>query len=693
MQLSDYKKSINNSLNKVKLYLEKTTFPEYTVFSLYAILIGAAAGLAAVLFHLSIEFFNKIFFERTKEGLYFLGAAAVIILPAIGMFIQSLMIKAAPEISKKRGVLEIIKSVALKGGLIQFRTTLFHFFAPVICIGSGGTVGPEGPAAQLGGGVASKITTLLNFSDQRRRIFTAAGAGAAIAAIFNTPLGGVFFALEIILLNDFHTPTFSALILASVTASAISRIFLGNESVFIFSTPEIGSYSYFYLFILLGLLAGVISVLFLKYNDLTDSIFKKSIFRVFPRWLVMVIVGLIVGISGYFYSDIFGIGYLGINKILSNSSTWQIVLVLLVLKFTLVPLVLNSGGFGGTFAPALFIGACLGYLFSYFTTVITGIPTDPTTFILVGMGASLAGINSIPITAILMIFEMSREYTIMLPLMLGVIVSSTIVQIVNKGSVHQKLLEKQGFRMYGGKEMRILRSIYAEQVMQLNPIIIHQNATLKIVVSKLMESKHHRIYLVDDNNNLSGVISDNHIRVLITEFESLKESLIANDIADNQVASITRKQDLDFALKIVTKGDIEELPVIESEKDRKVVGVISRSDILSIYNKETLKSDLADGLTRELSTLNESRVSRIADGYAIIEKKPSTYFIGKTLAELKLRNNYGLEVLMIKKTKELFDQSQRDVRIVMPSYDYVVESDDVLVLFGTDESISKTSEW
>ena len=693
MKLSEYKININNSINKVKLYLEKTTFPEYTVFSLYAILIGAAAGLSAVLFHLSIEFFNNIFFERTKEGLYFLGAAAVILLPAIGMFIQSLMIKVAPEISKKRGVLEIIKSVALKGGLIQFRTTLFHFFAPVICIGSGGTVGPEGPAAQLGGGVASKITTLLKFSDQRRRIFTAAGAGAAIASIFNTPLGGVFFALEIILLNDFHTPTFSALILASVTASAISRIFLGNDSVFIFSTPEIGSYSYFYLFILLGLLAGAISVLFLKYNDLTNYILKKSISKIFPRWLAMVIVGLIVGISGYFYSDIFGIGYLGINKILSNSSTWQIVLVLLVLKFTLVPLVLNSGGFGGTFAPALFIGACLGYLFSYFTTLTTGIPTDPTTFILVGMGASLAGINSIPITAILMIFEMSREYTIMLPLMLGVIVSSTIVQIVNKGSVHQKLLEKQGYRMYAGKEMGILRSIYAEQVMQLNPVIIHQNATLKIVVSKLMESKHHRIYLVDDNNNLSGVISDNHIRDLITEFDSLKESLIANDIADNQVASITRKQDLDYALKIVIKGDIEELPVIENEKDRKVVGVISRSDILSIYNKETLKSDLADGLTRELSTLNESRVSRIADGYAIIEKRPSMNFVGKTLAELKLRNIYGLEVLMIKKSKELFDESQRDVRIVMPSYNYLVERDDMLVLFGTDENISKTSEW
>lgn len=152
------------------------------------------------------------------------------------------MIKAAPEISKRRGVLDIIKSVASREGIISFRTTLFHFFAPVISIGSGGTVGPEGPAAQIGGGVASKIATLLKVSDQRRRIFTTAGSGAAIAAIFNTPLGGVFFALEIILLNDYHTPTFSALILASVTASAIARIFLGNNSVFMFSAPDIGDY-------------------------------------------------------------------------------------------------------------------------------------------------------------------------------------------------------------------------------------------------------------------------------------------------------------------------------------------------------------------------------------------------------------------------------------------------------------------
>ncbi|MDP2364035.1 MAG: chloride channel protein, partial [Ignavibacteria bacterium] len=625
--------------------------------SFYAILIGVFAGLSAVSFHLSIEFFNNVFFGKTKEGLYFLGAAAVILLPAIGMFIQYLMISAAPEISKKRGVLEIIKSVALKSGYIPFRITLFHFFAPVISIGSGGTVGPEGPAAQIGGGVASKLATILRVSDQRRRVFTAAGAGAAIAAIFNTPLGGVFFALEIILLNDFRTPTFSALILASVTASAISRIFLGNESIFSFSIPHIGEYHYFYLFILLGLFCGIIAVLFIKYDSMTATFFKKGIIKKLPGWLIMVTVGLMVGISGFFYKDIFGIGYSGINNILSNTLTWQIVLVLFALKFILVPLTLNSGGFGGTFAPSLFMGACAGYLFSIGVTVFLGIPTDPTTYILVGMGATLGGINSIPLTAILMIFEMTREYSFILPLMLSVIVSSTIVQIVNKGSYHVKKLEKQGFHLTGGKEASILKSISVEEVMQNNPVFVNQNASLQTVVSKLMESAHHIIYTTDVEGNLTGAISETQIRPLITEFDALKDSLIANDIADNRIITISEKHDLDYVLKVLTKVDSDELPVVSEDNNKKVIGIISRQDVLSTYSKESLKSDLAEGLSREISTLRESKISRIADGYAIVERKPSHVFVGKTLAELKLRNNFGLEVLMIKKSKELFDET------------------------------------
>lgn len=689
----EVKQNTINSTTKFKSYLNKFSFPEYTYFSFYAIIIGAAAGLAAVFFHLSIDFFNRIFFEKTKEGLFFLGAAAVIILPAIGMLIQSLMISVAPEVSKKRGVIEIIKSVALKGGDIPFRTTIFHFFAPVICIGSGGTVGPEGPAAQLGGGVASKISSLLKFSDQRRRIFTAAGSGAAIAAIFNTPLGGVFFALEIILLHDFHTPTFSALILASVTASAISRIFLGNSTIFAFNIPEFIEYQHFYLFILLGIFCGIISALFLKYNDSSSFIINKHILKLIPRWVLMILVGLFVGISGYFFTDLFGIGYTGINNILANAHSLQVVVILLSLKFILVPLVLNSGGFGGTFAPSLFMGASVGYIFSNIVTNLTGVQTDPTTYILVGMGAMLGGINSIPITAILMIFEMTREYSFILPLMLSVIVSSTISQIVNKGSYHLKLLEKQGFRLSGDKRTNVLKSILVKDIMHSDPIIVNQSTNLTEIVKQLMSSNYNSIFTVNNNGELTGIVTNTHIKPLITEFESLKMTLVASDIADTRIFKVKATDDLDYALKLITKTDMDELPVVDSTNNKKINGIISRQDILNAYNKESIKQDLSDGITRELQTLQKSKMSNVMDGYALVERKPGFEFIGKTISELRIRNRFGLEILMIKKNKELFDESDKDSRIIMPRHDYRIEEDDILVLFGPEDKINNTADW
>jgi len=229
--------------------------------------------------------------------------------------------------------------------------------------------------------------------------------------------------------------------------------------------------------------------------------------------------------------------------------------------------------------------------------------------------------------------------------------------------------------------------------MQKNPVLIDQNVTLQEVVTSLMKSKFHRIYTVDSNKSLTGVISDKHVRNLITEFDSLKMSLIASDIADNKPAYVIKDQDLDYALKILTKGEIEELPVINNSINRNIIGVITRNDILSIYNNLSLKSDLAEGLTREISTLNESRTSKISDGYSIVERKPKYEFIGKTLKELRIRNIYGLEILMIKKYDEMFDESGLKEKIVMPGHDYIIETDDILVLFGKDENIEKTKEW
>ncbi len=680
-------------IQNLKERFNKISLPEYTTFSFFAVLIGISAGLSAVIFHHSINFFNELFFEQTKEGLFFLGTAAVIVLPALGMLIQAIMIYAAPDISKKRGVAEVIKAVALRGGYIPFRTTLFHFFAPVICIGSGGTVGPEGPAAQVGGGVSSKIGSLLNLSDSRRRMFTAAGAGAAIAAIFNTPLGGIFFALEIILLNDFQTPTFSALILASVTASAISRIFLGDSSVFVFSDPQFISYANLYLFAILGVLTGILSLLFIKYSGFIEGLFHKKILKKIPRWAAMTTVGALVGVCGYFYKDIFGIGYNGINHILANSYAWQIVAILLVMKFILVPLVLYSGGFGGIFAPSLFMGASFGYLFVITANQVFGLNLDTTTFVLVSMGATLGGINSIPISSILIIFEMTKDYSFILPLMLAVVISTTLVQLKLHGSIHMKHLEQQGFNISHGRETSILRSIKVESVMRKDVFLIPDNATLPELISNMMGNPSSTFYTMNDQKQLNGMITESELRPIIMEYEQLKEMLVASDIATHNVIRVKKNDNLDHVMNLFGKVKVDEFPVTEDNNENEIIGTISRHDVIASYNRESLKFNLAGGLARELRTIKKTTISKVASGFSIVERKVPQEFVGKSLSMIKLRNEFGLEVLMIKKYQSVLDTDDESEIVTIPDPDYIIQMDDTLVIFGKDENIEKTRLW
>ena len=677
-------RNLNRELQKK---ISKIFVAEYTTFTFISVAIGIIVGLGATLFHNAIEYFNQVFFSKSTEGFFFLGAAIVILIPAAGMLVQALMIIAAPKTAKHKGIPDVIKAVALRGGFIPFRTTLFHVIAPIICISTGGTVGPEGPAAQLGGGIASKLSSLLRISEERIRIFTAAGAGAAIAAVFNAPLGGVFFALEIILLNDFHTPTFSALILATVSASAVSRLLLGNESVFHFHIEKL-NYSYLYLYAVLGLLTGIISFLFIRYTNWTQILFRNRIYKSrIPQWAAMIFVGLMVGVSGYFFKEIFGIGYAAINEILKNTLAWQIVLILLALKFILVPLILSSGGFGGLFAPSLFMGACFGYLFAFVFNTVWGLDLDTTKFILVGMGAMLGGANTIPISSILIIFEMTQDYSFILPLMLAVIISTMFVQIALKGSVQVKHLEAEGFRISEGREANLLRTITVGEVELEKIDLVNEEMPLPELIIKLVASPNSSFYTVNSKGELSGIINENELRPIITEYEIVKNVLVARDIANPSITVIQTSDDLDYVLKLFGKLNLDQFPVVDSNDPSKVLGAVTRQKVISIYNRETLKENLASGLAKELKTIDRTTPTKVAADYSIIEFPLPDSFIGKSLAELKLRNNFGLEVLMIKHLKNIFE-NQSESEIVSPDPHYKLKSSDRLILFGEDKKLN-----
>jgi CIC family chloride channel protein len=690
---SNLKKNLTflfTKLSRFRLLFQKgiknIPIPEYALFSVFAILTGAVAGIAAVLFHEAIIIFTDLSFNNISSTWYF-------IVPAIGMLILSLMTLAFPKTAKKKGISEVIKAVAIRGGYIPFRTTLFHFIAPVICIGTGNTLGPEGPVAQLGGGISSKFGHILGLSDSKRRVFTAAGAGAAIAAVFNSPLGGIFFALEIILLNDFQTPTFSALVLASVTASAISRAILGNHAVFIFDNLNIGAYSDFYLYAILGIITGFFSLMFIRYSDFVDEILTERILPKVPKIFVMIAVGLLMGLAGFYFNGIFGIGYETINNILAGKEIWNIVLILIVLKFILVPLILYSGGFGGLFAPTLFIGAGMGYLYAFALNYFWGVQLDTAAYVLVGMGAMLGGVNTIPITAILVIFEMTQNYTFILPLMLAVIFSTTIVQIFLKGSsIHVQHLEREGYKIASGRDTNILRSIFVADVMKDDILLIPEDTSISKLIGMLLESPHSTFYTVNKEGNLVGTITENELRPIITEYEEIRDTLIASDIAKPGVVTVFKSDNLDHIFNLFGTNNVDRFPVVTHSNPLKPIGTIWRQDVITAYNRESLKNNLTDGLANEIKSIQRNQISKVAEGYSIVESNVPTSFVGKSLSELRLRNKYGLEVLMIKKNNPLFDEEKKS-QVVVPDPNYIIKSDDVLVLFGSDENISKTNSW
>ena len=308
-------------------FSRKNIFADYTSFLIFSAFIGIIVGFAVVLFHNLVEILNILLQNLDSNFQSSFSPIIIILIPTIGMLVQGILIKYFPDSINSRGITEIIKFNFNIRKEIPLKSTLLNFLASTVSLGTGSTLGPEAPAAFLGGGISNKFSFLFNLSNERKKIITASGAGAAISAIFNTPLAGVFFALEIILLNDFHTTIFSSLIISSISASIVSRTFLGENPIFTINIQDTIKFSHIFLFAILGLLSGLMSYLFHKYLGFTKKFFNKIYNKNFSVLYVMSIIGILIGICGFFYPDIFGIGYLSINKVLNIELTILTVIV------------------------------------------------------------------------------------------------------------------------------------------------------------------------------------------------------------------------------------------------------------------------------------------------------------------------------------------------------------------------------
>lgn len=575
---SIFKQSIKQSLRP---YLE-TDISKYISHVFISIIIGVLAGGGAIAFH-HVLYITRTFFRpdnfRAKFDIPFFF---IILIPVAGGILSSLLTWLYPLIAREKGVLSVIKAIIIKKGFIPLKETLFHFLAPVISIGTGAPLGPEGPSAKIGSGIGSYMSQLFRHSSNDMIMYTAAGGGAAIAAVFNAPIAGVFFGIEVILLNDLKNRALSALIIAAVMADLLSRTILGSHNIFTIPLYNIGDIYTYPFYILLGILCGIISIIYFKLSEFIKVIYEEKL-KVTNPFYKLIPVTLIFGFFLVYQYDLFGIGYIAINRVLQGSLLPHQVLQILVLKIIFLALFLQAGAFGGSFAPALSIGTFLGYLMAITANTLLGTSLDPVAFALIGMGGVLAGINSIPLTSILLVFEVTGDYNFILPLMLAAVISHLAILYHRKGSEYSIALLNENIDVTKKGDLDLFGKMTVGSVLQIDMDVVDYTTPFKDVVRIIMDARYGDVFVTDHNKKLVGVITLKDVRQALLD-NDLTGLLIAGDLVI-KIPPVKIYDPVSIAIAKIREYDIENIPVVVSEENSEFVGIVNHRDIIETYYK------------------------------------------------------------------------------------------------------------
>ena len=555
-----------------------------------AALLGFLAGFASTFFRWMIEFFESIF---SVKGFSLAGIPPqtypflLPLMPMLGGLFIGLICKYFPNAVKENGVHKVMYAVALNDGKVRKRTIASCAVTSSITIGSGGSAGREGPTVQIGAAVGSTIGQLLHLSTERMRVLVGCGAAAGIAASCNAPLAGVLFALEIIL-GDFAIHTFSPIIIASVIGTVTGRALEGNEVTFNVPVHELVHPTEIIFYLALGMLCGIVARLFTFMYFYIQQVFEEKLKT--AEIYKPAIGGLIVGMISIFMPQILGNGYDVMEQALTGQMFWGLAFLLVFMKIICTSITLGSGGMGGVFAPSLFIGAMVGTAFgSSVHFIFPTLSASAETYSVVGMGAVAGAVMQAPLTNILMLFELTNDYTLILPIMATCIAASYTYQRFTKHSIYMQNLLNKGINIRHGREASIMNSIKVQDVMSTDITTIAQEMPFRKILETISYSKNFYFPVLDNKGDMTGILSFSDIREVIFE-EQLGDLLVAGELANTKVYSITPQQNLNEAMEIFSQLDVDQLPVVRSEDKLKVIGMLTRGDMLASYNRAILVS-------------------------------------------------------------------------------------------------------
>lgn len=569
--------------------------PESIVMIL-AVLIGGSTGMGVVTFHFLIHLIHSLTLEDLMGVIGSWGAWTLACVPALGGVIIGLMRLLSPDFGP--GISSMIAAVQKEGlPVAPVLKPVTKMVAASVSLGTGASLGPEGPSAEIGANFGMLVGQVLQVSQERQRLLLGAGAAAGIAAGFNAPIAGVFFAIELVLGTSFATSAVSVVLLAAVVSALIAQIGIGAKPAFLLPAYVVRSPFELPLYVGLGLLASLVSIAYTAAIKKAQRFFAGEVvgFRWMskvPRWVHPAIGGVCVGVVALRWPQIMGIGYETIEAMLQDVEfSLQLLLSLLVVKLVMTAISLGSGLVGGTFAPSMYLGASLGS--AYAKVLALAMPSiakymaGPPAYAMVGMAAVLAGSVRAPLTSIILMFELTRDYRIVLPLMAAVGLSVWLVDVLKKPAstaASTTNLQQIGLNIEGDNNREVLERIRVSEAMDKSPLILSGNTSLVEAGLRLTELNRHSALIVNEAGRLIGIITLRDVNRILSQAkgDDLLVLFLNKKIGDFCTADIVlayEDEPVTDALDRMAARGLHQLPVVERDNPYEALGLLNEEDI------------------------------------------------------------------------------------------------------------------
>jgi chloride channel protein, CIC family len=638
-------------LDKLNNLLHRLEISEDTILVATAVLVGLGTGIGAVLFRFLINAVEWVGYDWIPRITSDFGKAYIIFVPAIGGLIVGLLIYFFAREAKGHGVPEVMEAVALRGGRIRPLVAVVKSLASALTIGSGGSAGREGPIVQIGSSLGSSIGQALHLSDDRIRNLVACGAAGGIAATFNAPIAGVIFALEVII-GVFSVRYFSTVVISSVVASVIGRVVFGDVPAFPlpveYGVNSLWEYAFYPI---LGVLAAFLGVIYVRLLYRSEDIFEA--WTGVPEWVKPAVGGALLGVVALTYPlvtgiqwditpQIFNVGYDVIGSALDNGLMLGVVLALLVLKLIATSLTLGSGGSGGVFAPGLFMGAMLGTAFELVINMLfPDIAAPAGAYALVGMAAVFAASAHAPITAVIILSELTDDHRIVLPLMLTVIVATIVSRrLLNNQSIYTLKLMRRGVNIQSGRDADIMQSVIVDEVITHDVRVVTTSMTIGELLDTFNYTHSHGFSVLNEHGKLWGIVTVSDLdRAHAQSLPHDTNVTVISTPRDRLIVAYPDEAIGNVLIRLGQRG-LGRLPVVSRDDSNHLVGMIRRADIISAYK-------LAVARRAEIQHKTTHIMTQSPDGTEFIEVTLSadSYAVGKNVK--KIASSFPDECILV----------------------------------------------